>query len=239
MLRPYYKMPMKPFTFINIATSADGKIDTVARQGAAISSPEDKRRVDELRASADAVMVGGHTLNRENPKLTVKAADLRAKRLEAGLSENPIKVGIVTQATLTPDSDFLTVGPARKVIFSTPKSDPSQREMLQSLGVEVFIHHGERVDLAKALETLARLGVNRLMVEGGATLNFELIRLGLVDELSAYIAPLIFGGENAPTAAGGVGLVRSDAVKMELVDVRVLDESGGLVIKYRFPRKKD
>jgi 2,5-diamino-6-(ribosylamino)-4(3H)-pyrimidinone 5'-phosphate reductase len=224
---------MRPFTFINIAMSADGKIDSVARQGSAISSPEDKRRVDELRAGADAVLVGGNTLNRENPKLTVKAADLRAKRVAAGQSENPVKVGIVTQATLKPDSDFLTAGPARKVIFTTLKTDSAQVEMLKAQGVDVFIHNGARVDLAAALEALAMLGIKRLMVEGGATLNFELLRLGLVDELSAYVAPLLLGGETAPTMAGGLGLVRADAIKMELVDVRVLDESGGLVVKYR------
>ncbi len=49
------------------------------------------------------------------------------------------------------------------------------------------------------MQTLTELGIQRLMVEGGATLNFELIRLGLVDEVSAYVAPMIFGGEKAPT----------------------------------------
>src|SRR3970040_1681077 len=52
----------RPFVFINVAMTADGKIDTVARQGAAISSPRDKERVDRLRAESDAIMVGGKTL---------------------------------------------------------------------------------------------------------------------------------------------------------------------------------
>ena len=55
--------------------TADGKIDTYERRGAAISSPRDKERVDRLRAAADAVMVGGRTLLVENPKLTVKSAE--------------------------------------------------------------------------------------------------------------------------------------------------------------------
>jgi riboflavin biosynthesis pyrimidine reductase len=66
--------------------------------------------------------------------------------------------------------------------------------------VEVFIHEGERVDLKQMMHTLDGLGIDRLMVEGGATLNFELIKLGLVDEVSAYVAPMIFG-ERAPTMA--------------------------------------
>ncbi len=65
--------------------------------------------------------------------------------------------------------------------------------MLRSCGAQVFIHEGESVNLILMLETLKNLGVHRLMVEGGATLNFELMRLGLVDELTMYVAPMIFG----------------------------------------------
>ena len=66
----------RPFVFINIAMTADGKIDTFERRGSAISSSRDKERVDQLRASADAVMVGGKTLLDEDPKLTVKSGSV-------------------------------------------------------------------------------------------------------------------------------------------------------------------
>ncbi|HET9588678.1 MAG TPA: dihydrofolate reductase family protein, partial [Anaerolineales bacterium] len=70
----------RPFVFINVAMTADGKIDTFERQGAAISSQRDRERVDRLRAESDAVMVGGRTLLGEDPKLTVKSEALRAER---------------------------------------------------------------------------------------------------------------------------------------------------------------
>ena len=70
----------RPYVLINIAATADGKIDTVERRGAAISSEQDRARVDALRASVDAVMVGGRTLHDEDPRLTVKSAELRAER---------------------------------------------------------------------------------------------------------------------------------------------------------------
>ena len=71
----------RPYTFINVAMTADGKIDTAERKGAAISSRLDKERVDQLRAEADAVLVGGKTLLEELPKLTVKSEALREGRL--------------------------------------------------------------------------------------------------------------------------------------------------------------
>ena len=74
------------------------------------------------------------------------------------------------------------------------------------------------------------------MVEGGATLNFELMRLRLVDELTIYIAPMIFGGEKAPTIAAGSGLVRSDAIPLRLVESQPWDD-GGVLLRYRFEKR--
>ena len=224
----------KPYVHINVAMTADGKIDTFERNGATISSKLDKERVDRLRAEADAVMVGGRTLLDENPKLTVKSADLRAERKARGLPPNPVKVGIVSNAALEPASDFLMAGPARIVIFTTQKTSKEKLEFLRTRGVEVFVHETERVDLSTALRTLKELAINRLMVEGGATLNFELLRLGLVDEVTAYIAPLVFGGESAPTLAAGPGLVRSAAIPLKLVDAEAW-EDGGVILKYQIP----
>ena len=224
-----------PFVFINVAVTADGKMDTFERKGATISSAADKARVDRLRAESDAVMVGGRTLLDEDPKLTVKSEALRAERVARGLSPNPIKVGIVTCADLKSDSNFLKVGSARIVIFTTEQTSKAQVENLQARGVEVFVHESPRVDLEKALRTLKELGVNRLMVEGGGTLNFELLRLGLVDELSMYVAPIIFGGESAPTAAAGSGIARGEAIPLRLVKSEV-HEDGGVVLQYQVER---
>src|SRR5688500_7315191 len=117
----------RPFVFINVVRTADGKIDTFERKGASISSQSDKERVDRLRAESDAVMVGGKTLLDEDPKLTVKSEILRAERVARGLSPNPVKVCIVTQATIKPNSAFLTAGPASTVIFTTCQDRKSTR----------------------------------------------------------------------------------------------------------------
>jgi 2,5-diamino-6-(ribosylamino)-4(3H)-pyrimidinone 5'-phosphate reductase len=221
----------RPFVFINVAMTVDGKIDTFRRTGAAISSARDKERVDRLRAGADAVMVGGRTLLDEDPKLTVKSEALRRERLALGLTQNPIKVGIVTEAHLQPDSHFLTAGPAKIVIFTTGRTSKHHVSLLESRGVDIYLDDSEKVNLPEALKTLKQTGVKRLMVEGGATLNFELLRLGLVDEVTAYMAPMIFGGANAPTLAAGPGLERNEAIPLKLVTAEAW-EDGGVYVKY-------
>ncbi|HUG34071.1 MAG TPA: 2,5-diamino-6-(ribosylamino)-4(3H)-pyrimidinone 5'-phosphate reductase [Anaerolineales bacterium] len=227
----------RPYVFINVAMTADGKIDTAARKGAAISSPRDRERVDTLRAESDAVLVGGRTLLDEDPKLTVKSEALRSERIARGLTPNPIKVGIVSEANIPIHSKFLREGPARVVIFTTNRTSKDRLDPLRSLGTEVFVDMGGRVDLTQMMNTLAELGVKRLMVEGGATLNFELLRLGLVDEVNTFVAPMIFGGESAPTLAAGAGFERNEAVPLKLMDVERWDD-GGVLLKYLVQRSK-
>jgi 2,5-diamino-6-(ribosylamino)-4(3H)-pyrimidinone 5'-phosphate reductase len=225
----------RPFVFVNVAMTADGKIDTVQRRGAAISSPRDRERVDELRAGADAVMVGGKTLLDEDPKLTDKSEELRAGRLGRGLSPNPVKVGVVTRAIIKEDSQFLNAGPADIVIFTTRRTSKRHLSRLTSRGVDVYVDDAEKVNLERALATLKELGIDRLMVEGGGTLNFELMRLGLVDEVTVFVAPMIFGGEAAPTMAAGSGLERSAAIPLQLIEVEKW-EDGCVLLKYQFVR---
>lgn len=222
----------RPYTFINVAMTADGKIDTAERKGAAISSRLDKERVDQLRAEADAVLVGGKTLLEELPKLTVKSEALREGRIRRGRSPNPIKVGVVTVADIPLDSDFVKVGKTRVVIFTTSQTSNEQIERLRAHGVEVYVHDEPRVDLVSMMSTLKDMGVGRLMVEGGGTMNFELMRLGLVDELMMYIAPMVFGGANAPTPADGVGSPRDAAIELKLTGVEQW-EDGGALLRYK------
>ena len=72
--------------------------------------------------------------------------------------------------------------------------------------------------------------VDSVLVEGGATLNFALLSLGLVDELYTYVGNIIIGGSLAPTLADGDGLT-SDFVKLKLRQIRQIGE--GVLIKWQ------
>ncbi len=222
---------IRPHVILNVAMTIDGKIDTVHRKGAAISSPQDRARVDRLRASVDAILVGGRTLLGDDPRLTIQSAELRQERMSRGEQAEPLKVGVVTQAHLRLESRFLTYGSGGVVIFTTRQTAAEQVEALQMRGVRVFISADAQVDLRAVMEQLSGLGIQRLLVEGGGTLNEALLRQGFVDELLVYIAPMIFGGASAPTLASGAGLNRQQALSLDLQSVERMGD-GGVLLHY-------
>ncbi|MGB8212977.1 MAG: 2,5-diamino-6-(ribosylamino)-4(3H)-pyrimidinone 5'-phosphate reductase [Anaerolineales bacterium] len=222
----------RPYVLVNVAMSADGKLDTVTRKGTTISSATDKARVDRLRAGVDAILVGGHTLRGEDPKLTVKSPVLRAARKADGLAENPAKVGIISVADIKPDGDFMTAGPARRLIYTTRRTAPEQIIRLEQAGAQVFVFGDVRVDLPTVLESLSGLAIRKLMLEGGGSLISEFFRLGLVDELMLYLAPVIFGGASAPTLADGPGFLAGQTPILRLKTAEELDDSGGVFLHY-------
>jgi len=223
----------RPTVIVNVAMSVDGKIDTAARLGAAISSPADKARVDELRAAVDAVLVGGRTLIEEDPRLTVKSPELRRRRLAAGCPENPAKVGVVSVADLKPDGAFLNAGPARRLLFTTGRTSRELIERLELSGAEVFVAGGSAVDLEGMLHSLFELGIRSILVEGGGTTIASFFQLDLVDELYTYVAARIFAGSAAPTLADGTGFPLEMAPRLELLAAAPFDQEGGVLLHYR------
>lgn len=225
-------MNNRPHVVVNVAMTIDGKLDTIERKGATISSRADKQRVDELRASLDAILVGGKTLLFEDPSLTVKSADLRSQRLARGLEENPVKVAVVSQADLNLQGDFMTAGPARRLIYTTKRTLPEQVHRLETAGAQVFVRCDESMDLQDVLQSLYDQGIQTLLVEGGGTLIAGFFQFGLVDELSAYIAPQIFSGASAPTLADGAGFLNGQAKHLHLESVSKFDDEGGVLVHY-------
>jgi 2,5-diamino-6-(ribosylamino)-4(3H)-pyrimidinone 5'-phosphate reductase len=222
----------RPWIILNAAMTTDGKIDTYARKGAKISSDSDWERVDHLRAEVDAVMVGGQTLLSEDPRLTVKSPELRQKRIAAGNPENPTKVGIISNAILDTDGQFMKEGPSRVILFTTRQTPIEQIENLNHHGASVHLTGSQRVDLRQAMCMLRSEGIERVLLEGGGTLNAAMFTAGLIDEVRLYIAPLIFGGADAPTLADGIGLTREHAVQLELKSAEALPDGGVLLTYY-------
>ncbi|MEM2989628.1 MAG: 2,5-diamino-6-(ribosylamino)-4(3H)-pyrimidinone 5'-phosphate reductase [Halobacteria archaeon] len=222
---------LRPFVYINAAMSADGKISTAERKQIRISSREDLDRVDELRGNMDAIMIGIGTVLADNPSLTVKSKMRRERRIKQGREENPVRV-IVDSAARTPvEAEVLKKGEGKRII-AVSKIAPKARVERLSKAAEIITAGDKEVDLQERLMELKKRGIDKLMVEGGGTLNWSLISLGLVDEIYVYIAGLIIGGKTAPTLVDGMGFLKlEDMPKLELIECKPMNN--GVFLKWR------
>ena len=211
--------------------SADGKISSIERCQVRISGSEDKIRVDLLRAESDAVMVGVGTVLADDPSLRVKSLSSREARRAKGWPEDPLRI-IADSRARTP-SYAKVLGPGCMVAVTD--SAPQERLDRLSSKCEIIVCGKERVDLTELLSRLFDRGVKLLMVEGGATLNWSLLKLGLVDELYVYMGAMLIGGENAPTLVDGPGF-KDNFPRLTLSCVERLD--GGVLLKWSLPGER-
>jgi len=222
-------MQARPFIFINAAMSADGKIATTERKQTRISGSIDFDRVDELRATSDAVMVGIGTVLCDNPSLTVKSAERREKRRSQELDETPARIVVDSMARTPLDADIFKKGAGKKIIAIT-ESAPIKKVQELSKKAEIIVSGEKIVDLEKLLAELKVRGINHLMVEGGATLNWGLISKGLVDEIYTFIGNIIIGGRSAPTFVDGEGFVNGFC-RLSLISCEKVEE--GVLLRWK------
>lgn len=225
----------RPFVFINSAMSADGKISTKERKQVRISGKIDFDRMDGLRASSDAIMVGIGTVLADNPSLTVKSPERRLERKQAGLEENPARIVIDSKARMPPDADIFIKGEGQKIVVVSSSAPVGRVEKLRENATIISAGDNE-VDLPAAMSKLKALGINRLMVEGGATLNWGMLSTGLVDEIYTFVGNLIIGGKTAPTFADGEGFLENDTLKLELLSADKMEE--GVLLRWKVLRAK-
>jgi len=221
----------RPFVFINAAMSADGKIATIERRQTRISSERDFDRVDSLKAESDAIMVGVGTILADNPSLTVKSEKRREERRKARKDENPLRIVVDSKARTPVDAEILNKGEGKRIITVSKQAIVENVERLGEKA-EILICGNEEVNLRNLLYLLWQRGVSRLMVEGGAMLNWSLISQGLVDEIYIYVGNMIIGGEYAPTLVDGNGFIEEEKmVKLELLSAKRMDE--GILLRWR------
>ena len=219
---------MRPYVILNAAMTLDGKIAT-ATGSSNISGKKDLERVHQIRKECDAIMVGIGTVIADDPRLTVHKIDAKPE-------DNPVRV-VVDSKCRTPVDARITNSDAKTIIAGANeyKEDYMHTDTYKTLkerGVKFFFSGDKRVDLKALMNYLHEEGIEKLMLEGGATLNFSMIKAGLIDEISICVAPMIVGGADAKTFFDGEGFDTMDeAVRLELKDSFTLDKD--LILNYK------
>ncbi len=219
----------RPFVFINAAMSADGKIATIERKQTRISGSLDFDRMDELRATSDGIMVGIGTVLADNPSLTVKSSQRRDNRCSLGLPEDPVRIVVDSLARTPVDADIFKKGKGKRIIVVTENA-PQERVKKLAERAEIITVGEKKVDLERLLIILKASGIDRMMVEGGATMNWGLISCGLVDEIYTFIGNIMIGGGKAPTLVDGEGYT-SGFCSLSLISCEKMED--GVLIRWK------
>src|ERR687889_325548 len=187
-------MSERPYTLLSCSVSLDGYLGEQTRR-LALSNEADLDRVDEVRATCDAIMVGAATVRTDNPRLLVRSEARRHRRTARGLAPTPKKITVTDRVDLDARSNFFTTGEAEKLVY-TPS--PRVADARARLGrAATIVDGGQRVRMRWLTEDLADRGVERLMVEGGGVVHTQFLPDDLVDELHLVVAPFFVGDSSA------------------------------------------
>jgi riboflavin-specific deaminase-like protein len=231
-------MARLPFVYLNVATTADGKLAPANRHFVPFSSRRDQQLLLELRAQADAVMAGARTVDLMPVSLGPGPAKYRRMRLRNGLSEYNLRVVVSGSATLNPGAEIFKRRFSPVIVLVCGRALERNVRRLRNVADEVKVFGDAELDFKSALSWLReKWSVKRLLCEGGGEVNAGLFNAGLVDEIYQTVCPLVFGGRHAPTMADGSGITDlRKATKLRLKSLkRVGDE---LFLVYRAQKRR-
>lgn len=199
----------RPEVHVKYAMSLDGKIATHTGHARWITGPEARRQAHIIRDQSDAVLVGIDTVVADNPLLTTRLIN---EDSGSGGPSHPIRVIVDSHARTPVDAAMLAPDAPGRTLIAISSLAPTERvEALRSAGAEVLTVAAldGRVDLRALLDCLGQRGINTLMVEGGARVIGSLADYGLIDRVTAFIAPVLLGGDGAPSPIAGEGVAEA------------------------------
>ena len=211
-----------PFVYINVASTADGKLAPANRHFEPFSSKRDQELLLELRSRADAVISGARTVDSTAVTLGPGGPKFRALRRKRGLAEYNLRVIVSGSASIDQKAEIFKHRFSPIIILITKSASKHKLKQLRALADDVGVFGKHELDFVAALRWLRRKwGVKRLLCEGGGELNGGLFRAGVVNEVYLTLCPLILGGRDAPTAADGKGFAKlSDAIPLKLKSMK-------------------
>jgi diaminohydroxyphosphoribosylaminopyrimidine deaminase/5-amino-6-(5-phosphoribosylamino)uracil reductase len=204
----------RPFVYLKLAMSLDGRIATRAGESRWITSEASRRQVHVLRDRVSAVMVGIGTVTADNPALTTRLARKRGR--------DAIRIVVDSNLRTPPDAAVFNPASEAGVIIACRKDAPAKNAaVLEKSGAQIVRTSGrDNVDLPDLMHTLYRRGITSVLVEGGASLAWSVLESKVTDRCLFYYAPMIIGGADSPAGVGGKGVrMLPEAPRMKNVKI--------------------
>ncbi len=209
-----------PFVILKAGVTLDGKIATASGESKWITGEKSRLKVHQMRNRVMAIMVGVGTVILDDPLLTTRLEE-KCKSPKAIIVDSKLRVPVEAQI-------FKTSHEREIIIACTEKFDKHKAESLKSMGVNIVAcpeNKEGRVDLKYLAKKLGEMGIDSVLIEGGAELNFSALKSGIVNKVIYFIAPKILGGKNAKTSVEGHGIENlSDSIKLKDIYVENVGE---------------
>jgi diaminohydroxyphosphoribosylaminopyrimidine deaminase/5-amino-6-(5-phosphoribosylamino)uracil reductase len=214
----HYITTKTPFVVMKYAMTLDGKIAAATGDSKWITGETARRHVHETRRRLSGIMVGIGTVLADDPMLNC--------RIEEGV--DPVRIVVDSRMRIPLESNLVRTARKIPTYVVCAKIDGAKEAALTAHGVCVVClpdANKERVDLVQLYQKIGEWGIDSVLLEGGGTLNGEMLRLGLVDRVQAYIAPKLIGGAEAKGPVGGAGIPRmTDALPLQEMTITRLGE---------------
>jgi riboflavin-specific deaminase-like protein len=221
-----------PFVYMNVATTADGKIAPMNRRFVPFSSRRDQELLLELRTHADAVMAGARTVDLYPVSLGPGPKKYRQRRLKQKRAEYNLRIVVSGSGSLNPKAKIFKKRFSPIIILTT---ETGKKRLVRNKvrADEIKVCGKKEINFRYALQWLrSKWNVKSLLCEGGGELNEALFKAKLVNEIFLTFCPVIFGGRQAPTMVDGQGFTSSkDAPRLKIKSLRRLGDE--LFLRYK------
>ena len=213
----------RPFVVLKAAITLDGKIAEAPGKTTAITGPDTRQRVHELRNEHDAIMVGIGTVLVDDPMLTT--------RLDGAKIKNPIRVIVDSKARTPLGSNIVkSAREVRTIVAVSARAAPANIQDLKARGIEALKlgRWDGAVDVELLLEELGRLEISSVLLEGGGSLIASFVKAGMVDKYMVFVAPKLIG-------AGGVDFVGGTLESASKLKITAIERFGEDILIEAYP----
>lgn len=214
----------RPYIILSAAMTIDGKIASKTGDPE-LSDKQDWKEVHKLRTQVDGIIVGKNTIMKDNPKLHIKFYEHKGYN----------RIVVDSNLSIPIDSKVITFQPQiyPTIICTTENASSNKIKDFESKGVKILRSgKSNKVDIPSLMPLFYKLGMRKILLEGGGTLNWSFIKEDLIDEIRVTIAPWMIGGKDAISLVDGDGFeTMIQAPKFKLLEIQNRDHY--VVLKYK------
>ena len=242
-----YIKTKRPYVILKTAMTLDGKIASHTGDSKWITNEKSRQLVHKLRSEMMGIVAGIGTVKADNPMLNCRLEGQQTTDNRQQSVRQPIRIIVDTKASISLDSNIVKTANEYRTILAigrdvtpvaseqtTVNSQQPKADILKSLNVEILQCEEKdgHVDINDLMIKLGQMGIDSLLLEGGSCLNAAFLEAGCVDEVYAFIAPKIIGGEHSKSPIGGKGIeLMRDAITFDKVEIEQIEND--ILIKGR------